>query len=47
MRWAYLTADNSVGAMWKQIFAALIAYGVFLVVMTLALVARQRLLRRA
>jgi hypothetical protein len=45
MRWAYLTANTDVGAMWKQIFATLVAYGVFLVVMTLALILRPRLLR--
>jgi hypothetical protein len=46
MRWAYLTANTDVGTMWKQIFAALVAYGVFLGVMTIALVARHRLLPR-
>jgi hypothetical protein len=46
MRWAYLSASTDVGSMWKQIFATLVAYGVFLVVMTLALVARHRMLRR-
>ncbi len=45
MRWAYLTADTSVGMMWKQIFATLVAYGIFLGVMTVALIVRQRLLR--
>lgn len=47
MRWAYLTANTDVGTMWKQIFATLVAYGVFLGVMTAALIARQRLLRKA
>jgi hypothetical protein len=46
MNWAYQTANADVGAMWKQIFATLVAYGVFLGVMTLALIARFRILRR-
>jgi hypothetical protein len=46
MRWGYLNADVEVGTMWKQILAALIAYGVFLGVMTVALLVRPRLLRR-
>ncbi len=45
MRWAYLGASTEVGTMWKQILAALVAYGVFLAVMTLALILRPRLLR--
>ena len=45
MRWAYLTANTEVGTMWKQIFATLVAYGVFAGVMTLALVLRRPLLR--
>ena len=44
MRWAYLTANTDVGTMWKQILATLIAYGVFLGVMTVALIVRHRLL---
>ena len=46
MNWAYQTANTDVGTMWKQIFATLVAYGVFLGVMTIALVVRPRLLRR-
>ncbi len=46
MRWGYLTANTDVGVMWKQIFATLVAYGVFLGVMTIALVARHRMLPR-
>lgn len=46
MRWGYLNANAEVGAMWKQILAALIAYGIFLGVMTVALIVRPRLLRR-
>ena len=47
MRWAYITANTDVGTMWKQIFATLVAYGVFLGVMTIALIVRPRLLRKA
>ncbi|MBS0457653.1 MAG: hypothetical protein JSS44_10025 [Proteobacteria bacterium] len=46
MNWAYHGANTDVGAQWKQIFAALIAYGVFLAVMTLAIALRMALLRR-
>lgn len=45
MHWAYLTANTDVGTMWKQIFATLVAYGVFLAVMTAALIVRHRMLR--
>ncbi|HTA64162.1 MAG TPA: hypothetical protein VK753_01540 [Xanthomonadaceae bacterium] len=45
MNWAYLSANTQVGMEWKQIFAALVAYGVFLGVMTAALVVRHRMLR--
>lgn len=46
MRWAYLTASVTVGTMWKQIFPTLVAYGIFLGVMAIALLARHRVLRR-
>ncbi|MBS0192725.1 MAG: hypothetical protein JSR34_00560 [Proteobacteria bacterium] len=46
MNWAYRTANTDVGAMWKQIFACLIAYSVFLGVMTLAVFLRIPLLRK-
>ena len=46
LRWAYLTANTDVGAMWMQIIATLVAYGVFLGVMTIALIVRLHLLRR-
>jgi hypothetical protein len=45
MRWAYVNASTDVGTMWKQIFATLVAYGVFLCIMTFALIVRPRLLR--
>jgi hypothetical protein len=46
MNWAYLNANTEVGTMWKQIFATLVAYGVFLGVMTLAIALRMPLLRK-
>ena len=45
MRWGYLNASVEVGALWKQILAALVAYAVFLGVLTVALIVRPRLLR--
>ena len=45
MRWGYLNASVEVGALWKQILATLVAYGVFLCVLTVALIVRPRLLR--
>jgi hypothetical protein len=45
MNWAYRTANTQVGMEWKQIFATLVAYGVFLGVMTVALIVRHRMLR--
>ncbi len=46
MRWGYLDASLEAGALWKQVLATLVAYGVFLGVMTVALIVRPRLLRR-
>jgi hypothetical protein len=45
MRWGYLNASLEAGALWKQVLATLVAYGVFLGVMTAALIARHFLLR--
>ena len=45
MNWAYVTANTDVGSMWKQIFATLVAYGVFLGVMTVAVFLRHAWLR--
>jgi len=47
MRWGYLNASLQAGALWKQVLATLVAYGVFLGVMTAALIARHYLLRSA
>jgi hypothetical protein len=46
MRWAYANADLAVGAMWRQILASLVAYGLFLLVLGIALPLRARVLRR-
>ena len=47
MQWSMLNADPSHGAMWKQVLATSVAYGLFLGVMTVALLVRWRWLRRA
>ena len=45
MRWGMLNADPSAGAIWKQVLATLVAYGVFLGVVTLAWIARGKIFR--
>ena len=45
MRWAYANADLAVGTMWRQILASLVAYGLFLLVLGVALPVRAKLLR--
>jgi hypothetical protein len=47
MRWGYLAADPSAGAIWKQVLATSVAYGLFLFAMTLALGVRHLWLRRS
>jgi hypothetical protein len=46
MYWSMRNADPSAGAIWKQVLATSVAYGLFLLVMTVALIARTRWLRR-
>ena len=46
MHWSMVNADPSHGAMWKQVLATSVAYGLFLGVMTMALLVRWRWLRR-
>lgn len=46
MRWGYLNASGDAGAIWKQLLAMLIAYGVFLAVLALAWPLRARLFAR-
>ena len=43
MQWSYLGADTRVGAMWPQILATSVSYGVFLAVMAAAFLIRRRL----
>lgn len=47
MHWGMLNADPGHGAMWKQVLATSVAYGLFLGVMTVALLLRWRWLRRS
>ncbi len=44
MQWSYFHADAGYGAMWKQVLATSVAYGLFLAVMTLAVLLRHLLL---
>ena len=46
MLWGYEVAIPMTGAIWKQVLASLVAYGVFLGVLTAAWIVRPRLLRR-
>ena len=45
MQWSFLHADPKYGGMWKQVLATSVAYGLFLLVLTVAVVVRWRLLR--
>ncbi|HET9049367.1 MAG TPA: hypothetical protein VFN29_10455 [Chiayiivirga sp.] len=45
MRWAYFNADHTVGAIWPQVLATLLAYAVFIAILLMALIARFWLLR--
>ena len=42
--WSYLFADTSVDAMWPQILATSVSYGVFLAAMTAAALVRRRVI---
>ncbi|HEY5971811.1 MAG TPA: hypothetical protein VIT22_07525 [Pseudoxanthomonas sp.] len=48
MQWGYALglADVGTGAIWKQVLATLVAYGAFLVVLTVAIPMRMRFLQR-
>ena len=46
MRWGMLNADPQAGAIWKQVLATLLAYGVFLAILTPAWIARRRIFKR-
>ena len=45
MRWGFAHADPAAGVMWKQVLATLVAYGVFLLVITLAVLLRRLMFR--
>lgn len=45
MHWGMHNADPSHGAMWKQVLATSLAYGLFLGVMTIALLLRRHWMR--
>jgi len=44
MRWGFLTADTSVGELWKQVLATSVSYGAFLAGLTAACILRHQLL---
>jgi hypothetical protein len=46
MRWGFLTADTSVGALWKQVLATSVSYGAFLAALTAAFFLRRQLIIR-
>ncbi len=41
MRWGFLNADPEVGPIWRQVLATLMAYGAFLLTLSLAFGLRQ------
>ena len=43
-QWSYLSADRAIDAMWPQVLATAVSYGVFLGVMTAAFFIRRRLI---
>jgi len=46
MYWSMANADPTFGHMWQQVLATSVSYGLFLLVVTVALVVRWRWLRR-
>jgi hypothetical protein len=46
MRWGFLTADTSVGVLWKQVLATSVSYGAFLGALTAAWFLRRHLVLR-
>ena len=47
MRWGFRTATGIGGALWKQVFATLLAFGFFFVTVGVAALVRARWLRHA
>lgn len=45
MYWSHAHADPAYGAMWRQVLATALGYGVFLAVLTVAFLVRRRWLR--
>lgn len=45
-QWSYLHADDAIDAIWPQVLATAVSYGVFLGVMTAACLVRHRLVVR-
>jgi hypothetical protein len=45
MQWSFFHADPRYGGMWKQVLATSVAYGLFLLVLTVAVAIRWRLFR--
>lgn len=46
MYWSMANADPDAGAIWKQVLASTLSYGLFLLVMTAAILLRRRLMPR-
>lgn len=46
MQWSFFHADPRYGGMWKQVLATSVAYGLFLLVLTVAVIVRWRLFRK-
>ena len=47
MHWGFLSADTSVGALWKQVLATSVSYGAFLGAITAAFFLRRHLILRS
>ena len=45
MQWGFYHATSSYGAVWKQVLATSVSYGVFLLVLSVATLVRRRFLR--
>jgi hypothetical protein len=44
MHWGFLTADTSVGVLWKQVLATSVSYGAFMAALTAAFFLRRHLI---